>query len=235
MLNRQKEAALRDCDHGEFHFLCVLSQYVMPGSDLTFRLLAVLYLFLCVMEDLLSITVQRHHSSYSNTHLTSFHHGVNQLSDEHAMGHRSVSVLCKATLVTAPFTSSLQKEESSIQLHGLQLWEGEESQVIRFFPAEPHCSSEALEINTELCFSIPAHLYQLICSNKPSCLFRYNALSLVYLLYLLLLPWFTWPNKHTARAEQISGAVMSCEWREASGKAKLRELSVPEPFHRRGN
>ncbi|XP_046696500.1 piezo-type mechanosensitive ion channel component 1 isoform X2 [Silurus meridionalis] len=30
-------------------------------------------------------------------------------------------------------------------------------------------------------------------------LFRYNALSLVYLLYLLLLPWFTRPNKHTAR------------------------------------
>uniref|UniRef100_A0A8C7FPA9 Piezo type mechanosensitive ion channel component 1 (Er blood group) n=1 Tax=Oncorhynchus kisutch TaxID=8019 RepID=A0A8C7FPA9_ONCKI len=32
-----------------------------------------------------------------------------------------------------------------------------------------------------------------------SCLFRYNALSLVYLLYLLLLPWFLWPNKHTLR------------------------------------
>ncbi|XP_026863143.2 piezo-type mechanosensitive ion channel component 1 isoform X2 [Electrophorus electricus] len=30
-----------------------------------------------------------------------------------------------------------------------------------------------------------------------ACLFRYNALSLVYLLYLLLLPWFLWPNKHT--------------------------------------
>uniref|UniRef100_A0A673G3W9 Piezo-type mechanosensitive ion channel component 1-like n=1 Tax=Sinocyclocheilus rhinocerous TaxID=307959 RepID=A0A673G3W9_9TELE len=29
--------------------------------------------------------------------------------------------------------------------------------------------------------------------------FRYNALSLVYLLYLLLLPWFQWPNKHTLR------------------------------------
>uniref|UniRef100_A0A8C1UWN1 Piezo-type mechanosensitive ion channel component 1-like n=1 Tax=Cyprinus carpio TaxID=7962 RepID=A0A8C1UWN1_CYPCA len=28
---------------------------------------------------------------------------------------------------------------------------------------------------------------------------RYNALSLVYLLYLLLLPWFQWPNKHTLR------------------------------------
>ncbi|XP_030621028.1 piezo-type mechanosensitive ion channel component 1 [Chanos chanos] len=32
-----------------------------------------------------------------------------------------------------------------------------------------------------------------------SCLLRYNALSLVYLLYLLLLPWFLWPNKHTLR------------------------------------
>ncbi|XP_045076529.1 piezo-type mechanosensitive ion channel component 1-like, partial [Coregonus clupeaformis] len=31
------------------------------------------------------------------------------------------------------------------------------------------------------------------------CLFRYNGLSLVYLLYLLLLPWFLWPNKHTLR------------------------------------
>ncbi|KAJ7986063.1 hypothetical protein DPEC_G00346920 [Dallia pectoralis] len=30
-----------------------------------------------------------------------------------------------------------------------------------------------------------------------ACLFRYNALSLIYLLYLLLLPWFLWPNKHT--------------------------------------
>ncbi|TSK20074.1 Piezo-type mechanosensitive ion channel component 1 [Bagarius yarrelli] len=32
-----------------------------------------------------------------------------------------------------------------------------------------------------------------------ACLVRYNAFSLVYLLYLLLLPWFTWPNKHTAQ------------------------------------
>lgn len=36
---------------------------------------------------------------------------------------------------------------------------------------------------------------------SPACLFRYNALSLVYLLYLLLLPWFTWPNKHTAQGK----------------------------------
>ncbi|XP_060714929.1 piezo-type mechanosensitive ion channel component 1 [Tachysurus vachellii] len=42
------------------------------------------------------------------------------------------------------------------------------------------------------CFLLPISLL-------AACLFRYNALSLVYLLYLLLLPWFTWPNKHTAR------------------------------------
>ncbi|MCJ8747419.1 hypothetical protein PDJAM_G00153320 [Pangasius djambal] len=42
------------------------------------------------------------------------------------------------------------------------------------------------------CFLLPTVLL-------AACLLRYNALSLVYLLYLLLLPWFTWPNKHTAR------------------------------------
>ncbi|XP_017313986.1 piezo-type mechanosensitive ion channel component 1 [Ictalurus punctatus] len=42
------------------------------------------------------------------------------------------------------------------------------------------------------CFLLPSALL-------AACLFRYNALSLVYLLYLLLLPWFTWPNKHTAQ------------------------------------
>eukprot|EP00064_Thunnus_orientalis_P008895 superscaffoldBa00001091_g8918 len=32
-----------------------------------------------------------------------------------------------------------------------------------------------------------------------ACLFRYNVLSLVYFLYVLLLPWFLCPNKHTIR------------------------------------
>ncbi|XP_070696812.1 piezo-type mechanosensitive ion channel component 1 [Pempheris klunzingeri] len=32
-----------------------------------------------------------------------------------------------------------------------------------------------------------------------ACLFRYNILSLVYFLYLLLLPWFLCPNKHSIR------------------------------------
>ncbi|XP_041078392.1 piezo-type mechanosensitive ion channel component 1-like [Polyodon spathula] len=36
-------------------------------------------------------------------------------------------------------------------------------------------------------------------SLSSACLFRYNALSLVYLLYLLLLPWFPGPNERTIR------------------------------------
>lgn len=31
------------------------------------------------------------------------------------------------------------------------------------------------------------------------CLFRYNVLSLVYLLYLLLLPWFLGPSEHSMK------------------------------------
>ncbi|XP_029926105.1 piezo-type mechanosensitive ion channel component 1 isoform X2 [Myripristis murdjan] len=42
------------------------------------------------------------------------------------------------------------------------------------------------------CFLLPTVLL-------AACLFRYNALSLVYLIYLLLLPWFLWPNKHTIK------------------------------------
>ncbi|KAF7651981.1 hypothetical protein LDENG_00103240, partial [Lucifuga dentata] len=47
-------------------------------------------------------------------------------------------------------------------------------------------------------------IWLLYCGLLPTvliaaCLFRYNVLSLVYFLYLLLLPWFLWPNKHTIR------------------------------------
>ncbi|KAM9365017.1 piezo-type mechanosensitive ion channel component 1 [Pholidichthys leucotaenia] len=42
------------------------------------------------------------------------------------------------------------------------------------------------------CFLLP-------CVLLAACLFRYNVLSLVYFLYLLLLPWFLSPNKHTIR------------------------------------
>lgn len=42
------------------------------------------------------------------------------------------------------------------------------------------------------CFLLPTVLL-------TACLFRYNVLSLVYFLYLLLLPWFLCPNKHTIR------------------------------------
>lgn len=42
------------------------------------------------------------------------------------------------------------------------------------------------------CFLLPTVLL-------TACLFRYNVLSLVYFLYLLLLPWFLCPNKHTIK------------------------------------
>ncbi|KAJ8247331.1 hypothetical protein GJAV_G00245080 [Gymnothorax javanicus] len=42
------------------------------------------------------------------------------------------------------------------------------------------------------CFLLPAFLL-------AACLFRLNVLSLVYLLYLLLLPWFLWPNERALR------------------------------------
>ncbi|KAJ8249401.1 hypothetical protein GJAV_G00234400 [Gymnothorax javanicus] len=42
------------------------------------------------------------------------------------------------------------------------------------------------------CFLLPTFLL-------AASLFRYNALSFLYLLYLLLLPWFPCPNKHTLR------------------------------------
>ncbi|KAM4600042.1 piezo-type mechanosensitive ion channel component 1 isoform 1-T1 [Fundulus diaphanus] len=42
------------------------------------------------------------------------------------------------------------------------------------------------------CFLLPAVLL-------TACLFRFNLLSLVYFLYLLLLPWFFCPNKYTVR------------------------------------
>nr|XP_020463203.1 piezo-type mechanosensitive ion channel component 1 isoform X2 [Monopterus albus] len=42
------------------------------------------------------------------------------------------------------------------------------------------------------CFLLPSVLL-------TACLFRYNLLSLVYFLYVLLLPWFLCPNKHTIK------------------------------------
>ncbi|XP_017285833.1 piezo-type mechanosensitive ion channel component 1 isoform X2 [Kryptolebias marmoratus] len=42
------------------------------------------------------------------------------------------------------------------------------------------------------CFLLPATLL-------TACLFRFNLLSLVYFVYLLLLPWFLFPNKYTIK------------------------------------
>lgn len=45
-----------------------------------------------------------------------------------------------------------------------------------------------------------------------ACLFRYNILSLVYFLYLLLLPWFLCPNKHTIRGKTIFLCISDLLW-----------------------
>lgn len=39
----------------------------------------------------------------------------------------------------------------------------------------------------------------LLVSLFAACLFRYNLLSLIYFVFLLLLPWFQSPNKHTIK------------------------------------
>ena len=39
----------------------------------------------------------------------------------------------------------------------------------------------------------------------PACLFRFNVLSLVYLLFLLLLPWFPGPGQRSAGGKGVRG------------------------------
>lgn len=51
------------------------------------------------------------------------------------------------------------------------------------------------------CLSERMLLFNSDLSVFAACLFRYNILSLVYFLYLLLLPWFLCPNKHTIRGK----------------------------------
>ena len=43
--------------------------------------------------------------------------------------------------------------------------------------------------------------------SSAACLFRVNALSLVYLLFLLLLPWFPGPSRHSIRGKGGQGSV----------------------------
>lgn len=42
---------------------------------------------------------------------------------------------------------------------------------------------------------------------SPACLFRFNVLSLVYLLYLLLLPWFPGPADRAVSGEGTTTGV----------------------------
>uniref|UniRef100_A0A3Q2Z556 Piezo type mechanosensitive ion channel component 1 (Er blood group) n=1 Tax=Hippocampus comes TaxID=109280 RepID=A0A3Q2Z556_HIPCM len=55
----------------------------------------------------------------------------------------------------------------------------------------------SLRSTCQLLYSLPQLL--VLFPIPPACLLRYNVLSLVYFVYLLLLPWFLCPNKHTIK------------------------------------
>lgn len=69
--------------------------------------------------------------------------------------------------------------------------------------AEPHCPLRGC-----VCMGSTVHP-QLTHPGflSAACLFRVNALSLVYLLYLLLLPWFQGPTERTIRGKACAGPV----------------------------
>ena len=52
--------------------------------------------------------------------------------------------------------------------------------------------------------------------SSAACLFRVNALSLVYLLFLLLLPWFPGPSRHSIRGKGGWGSVRVGVWIQGS-------------------
>lgn len=52
--------------------------------------------------------------------------------------------------------------------------------------------------------------------SSAACLFRVNALSLVYLLFLLLLPWFPGPSRHSIRGKGGWGSVGVGVWIQGS-------------------
>lgn len=67
-------------------------------------------------------------------------------------------------------------------------------------------------------------------SPSAACLLRSNALSLVYLLFLLLLPWFPGPSRHSIRGK---GQAVAPAWRGRLGA--LGSLSrCAQPRHPEG-
>lgn len=61
---------------------------------------------------------------------------------------------------------------------------------------------------------------------SPACLFRYNVLSLVYLLFLLLLPWFPGPSPHFTTGK---GLTWGC--RGGTGEVGSRAAATPSCRH----
>lgn len=55
-------------------------------------------------------------------------------------------------------------------------------------------------------------------SPPAACLLRSNALSLVYLLFLLLLPWFAGPSHHSIRGK---GQAVAPAWRRGTRGSEL--------------
>lgn len=63
-----------------------------------------------------------------------------------------------------------------------------------------HVVSKDVKVQFDLYAKI---LLLLFVSGFAACLFRYNLLSLIYFVYLLLLPWFQCPNKHTIKGRTM--------------------------------
>lgn len=59
---------------------------------------------------------------------------------------------------------------------------------------------------------------------SPACVFRYNVLSLVYLLFLLLLPWFPGPSPRVTAGK---GLTWGC--RAGAGGVGTRGAATPLP------
>lgn len=66
-----------------------------------------------------------------------------------------------------------------------------------------HVVSKDVKVQFDMYAKIFKRYLLLFVSLFAACLFRYNLLSLIYFVYLLLLPWFQCPNKHTIKGRTM--------------------------------